>query len=221
MTTPLSGPMLPPREAPADSLVILLHGYGSDGADLIGLGQYWRGLLPHTLFVAPNAPSPCAINPAGYEWFPLDLEGDRALTRLVGADDARPVIAAFLEAVWAQTGIGPERTVLAGFSQGAMMALDVGLRQSPKLAGIVGFSGMLIAPERLAPEAGEKVKVALFHGAADEVVPVAGSREAERFLVENGYEVALHVTPGSPHTIPQDALELAGMFIARQLGAAG
>src|SRR5690606_20967337 len=108
----------------------------SDGHDLIALGQHWREVLPHALFVAPHAPVPCAVNPAGFEWFPLALDENRRLDAedfagLEGTAAARPVIMAFLEALWRETGLGPEATILAGFSQGAMMALDTGLRLDP------------------------------------------------------------------------------------------
>ena len=216
MTQTLSGPMLPPREGPAKQLVVLLHGYGSDGHDLIALGRQWRDILPHALFVAPHAPVSCAVNPAGYEWFPLDLDGNRDLARLEGTETARPVIMGFLEALWAQTGLGPESTVLAGFSQGAMMALDVGLRLDPPPLGILSFSGALIAPEKLEADLSSPLPpVALFHGGADEVVPMTGSFAAEAFLAGRGGDVEMTITPGSPHTISPDALEGAVEFLQR------
>src|SRR5690606_23616967 len=117
---------------------------GSDGRDLIALGQFWRDSFPDTAFVAPNAPETCAGNPFGYQWFPLDLDKDRTLARLVGAETATPVITGFLNDLWAQTGLGPADTVLAGFSQGAMMALHTGLRLPEPLRGIIAFSGLLV-----------------------------------------------------------------------------
>ena len=69
--------MVPASGEPARSLVILLHGYGSNGDDLIGLAPHWRGALPETAFVSPNAPERCPGAPGGYQWWAL-TGGDRA-----------------------------------------------------------------------------------------------------------------------------------------------
>lgn len=212
MTPPkLSGPMLAPASGRTRQLVVILHGYGADGNDLISLGQYWSRMFPDALFVAPNAHEPCPGNPMGYQWFALDL--DKGLSRLLGADTARPVIAGFLDDLWAQTGLGPADTVLVGFSQGAMMALDAGLRLESPLKAIVAFSGLVIDPERLAAEIGSTPPVLLVHGDADEVVPVAGSQAAEPVLEALGIDVRLHVSPGAGHGIAPDGLEVASAFL--------
>ncbi|RDE08797.1 alpha/beta hydrolase [Pelagibacterium lacus] len=219
MTEPvkLSGPMLPAASGHAKSLVVLLHGYGSDGRDLIALGQFWRDSFPDTAFIAPNAPEVCGGNPFGYQWFPLDLERDRDLSRLVGAATAAPVITAFLEDLWAQTGLGPADTVLAGFSQGAMMALHTGLRLPTALKGIIAFSGLLVSPEKLAGELQSKPPVLLVHGDMDEVVPVIGSEAAQPVLIDLGIDARLFVSEGTGHAIGQDGLEAASRFLRERL----
>jgi phospholipase/carboxylesterase len=146
MTAALSGPALPPRSGgPARQVMVLLHGYGADGSDLIGLGAEWRDAWPDMLFVSPDAPWPCARNPAGREWFPLS---DRPIEdfRRGGADRARPVIVDFLLDLWSQTGLDARDTVLCGFSQGAMMALHIALALARPVRGVISFSGALIAP---------------------------------------------------------------------------
>lgn len=215
MTEPvkLSGPMLPAVSGAAKSLVVLLHGYGSDGRDLIALGQFWRDSFPDTIFVAPNAPHVCGGNPFGYEWFPLDLERDRTLARLTGAETAHPVLETFLADLWAQTGLGPADTVLAGFSQGAMMALYTGLRRPEALKAIIAFSGLLVAPEKLDAEIASKPPVLLIHGDMDEVVPVIGSQTALGRLLDLGIDAKLHISQGSGHTIAQDGLDTATVFL--------
>jgi phospholipase/carboxylesterase len=217
MTDPvkLSGPMLPPASGNPRQLVVLLHGYGSDGRDLIALGQYWRDSFPDAIFVAPNAHEVCAGNPYGYQWFPLDLE--RPATREIGAEAARPVITQFLHDLWTQTGLGPENTVLMGFSQGAMMALDTGLRLKTPLKGIIAFSGMVIAPEKLRDGIASKPPVLLIHGDVDEVVPVIGSEAALPMLIDLGIPAQLHISPGAGHTIAQDGLEAATGFLRTHL----
>ena len=209
----LSGPMLPATSGAAKQAVVLLHGYGSDGSDLIGLGQMWAPGFPDALFVSPNAPEACAINPAGYQWFPLDL--DRPQSRIVGAPLARPPIEEFLRALWDETGLGPAETVLAGFSQGAMMALHVGVQLTESLAGIVAFSGALIPPERYA----SKPPVLLLHGDLDPLVDPSLSREALSVLKAEGYDVELLVSPGIGHSISPEGLEAATAFLVRVLGA--
>ena len=219
MTPRLAGPMMPPRSGTAKQAVVLLHGYGSDGNDLIGLGQVWAPALPDALFVSPNAPAACAINPGGYEWFALDLDRSAYDRRLAGAVSARPVVAQFLDDLWTQTGIPPEQTVLAGFSQGAMMALHTGLSLDRRLAGVLAFSGAFLPPEAFPQPEAIRPPVALIHGELDPVVEPTLSREAEQTVKAAGYAVSLHVSPGIGHSISTDGLAFAGAFLARVLAA--
>jgi len=219
MTAKLSGPMVPPKNGGAPKqAIVLLHGYGSDGQDLIGLAGYWRDLLPDALFVSPNAPEPCRDNPGGYQWFPVDFS--RPEYRFDGASKAQPVIADFLRDLWAQTGLAPKDTILGGFSQGAMMALHVALTLDETLMGVIGFSGALIAPAGFANYAGPKPPVCLVHGDRDLVVDPALSGEAAAVLRSKGFSVSYHVEAGAGHTIAQDGLAFAREFIAVVSGAA-
>jgi phospholipase/carboxylesterase len=219
MTTKLSGPMVPPKQggAPTEA-VVLLHGYGSDGQDLIGLAQYWRDLLPGAVFIAPNAPEPCRDNFGGYQWYPIDYSRPEA--RFEGAEAARPVIIAFLADLWAQTGLGPENTLLGGFSQGAMMALHVGISLDVALRGVLSFSGALIAPEGFRYGTGPKPPICLVHGDRDEVVHPELSIEASKVLRERGYSVSHYVEIGAGHTIAPDGLAFASRFIAEVMAGA-
>lgn len=217
MTPTLSGPMLPPKSGgPPKQLMVLLHGYGADGNDLISLGWQWRELWPDMLFVSPNAPDACEMSPSGYQWFPLRT--DRIAGRIEGAANARPVIVNFLMDLWAQTGISPQQTVLAGFSQGAMMALHVGTSLDQQLAGIVAFSGAFVPAEGF--EAGHFAKppVALIHGDQDGVVEPKLSRDAADLLTANGFDVSLHFSKGVGHGIAPDGLAFATSFLLAQLG---
>lgn len=216
----LSGPMLQPVSGgAAKQAVVLLHGYGSDGNDLIGLGQMWAPGFPDALFVSPNAPEACALNPSGYQWFALDLDRTAFARRLAGAVAARPVIVQFLEDLWGQTGLGPQQTVLAGFSQGAMMALHTGLSLDRPLAGILAFSGAFLPPAGFPQPETLRPPVALIHGEFDPVVETTLSREAEIALQDAGYDVSLHVSPGIGHSISTDGLQFASGFLARAFGA--
>ena len=214
MTKTLSGPMLPPRSGQLKRLMVLLHGYGSDGADLISLGRYWADTFPDMLFVAPNAPDACAINPGGYEWFPLQT--DRTISRVEGAPAAREVITKFLTDLWGQTGLGAKDTFLVGFSQGAMMALHTGLSLDEEVAGIVAFSGALIPPAGLVEGLTPKPPVAILHGDLDQVVDPGLSREAVETLTALGYEVSYHRSPATAHGISEDMLAFATSFVLAQ-----
>lgn len=209
----LSGPMLPPKSGRAPKqLMVLLHGYGADGRDLIGLGSEWRDDYPDMLFVSPNAPWPCARNPGGFEWFALS---DRPAEdfRREGADQARPVIVNFLIDLWAQTGLSARDTVLCGFSQGAMMALHSGLSLDQKVRGIIAFSGALIPPA----EPWSAPPVALIHGNIDGVVPVQLSLEAETALRQAGVDARLFIEENTGHGIAPDGLGFATGFLHRIL----
>ena len=187
----LSGPMLPSKSGGLPKqIMVLLHGYGADGADLIGLGQQWRELWPDMLFVAPNAPEICDVNSSGYQWFPLAV--DRIAGRIEGAAEARPVLVNFLIDLWAQTGLSAADTVLCGFSQGAMMALHVGTSLDQKLIGIVAFSGALIPPDGFGDAYFAKPPVALIHGEFDQVVDPNLSRESAQVLADAGLSL-IHI----------------------------
>lgn len=218
MTATLSGPMLPPKSGgQPKQLMVILHGYGADGQDLISLGLQWRELWPDMLFVAPNAPDVCEQNPGGYQWFPLKT--DRIAGRIEGVSNARPVIVNFLMDLWAQTGVSPANTVLAGFSQGAMMSLHVGTSLDQRLAAIVAFSGAFVPADGF--EAGNFAKppVALIHGDQDGVVDPRLSKEAADLLVANQFEVGLHFSRGVGHGIAPDGLEFATSFLLASIPA--
>ncbi|WP_338721148.1 prolyl oligopeptidase family serine peptidase [Devosia sp. XK-2] len=212
--TKLSGPMLAPANGGApDSAVVLLHGYGSDGNDLIGLAPHWQRLLPGALFVSPNAPEPLGMG--GYQWFAIDWAGDRLASRQTGVVSARPVVVEFLNDLWAQTGIVPERTILAGFSQGAMMALHVGtsLPQEQTLMGVIGFSGAFLPPDGFGGVELATPPICLVHGDMDDVVDPNLSAEADSALREAGFDVRYHVSRGVGHGIAPDGLAFATAFI--------
>lgn len=210
--TKLSGPMLAPRSGQLPKqIVVLLHGYGADGADLIDLGRHWGDALPEALFVAPNAPNRCGGNPFGYEWFPLQV--DRIAGRIEGAREAAPVIRDFLSDLWAQTGLGGTDTFLVGFSQGAMMALHVGTASESPLKGIVAFSGALVPAEDFGAPGHARPPVVLIHGDVDPVVDPQLSRDAETTLKSAGFEVSLHLCAGLGHGISPEGLGIATAFM--------
>lgn len=210
MTT-LTGPREDPPSGTPGHLVVLLHGYGSNGDDLIGLVPYLRQALPEALFVSPHAPRPCAFGPGTYEWFPVTY--DTELRGFEGIQTMRDIVTDYLRCLWEETGLDASRTILGGFSQGAMVALDAGLHLRENLAGILSFSGGIPLSQTPDIPAGKQVPICLTHGDADDVVPVAMSYRAQNLLGEAGLPVSLHISPGAPHTIAPDGLEAAIAFL--------
>ncbi len=215
--TLLDGPRIAPLSGgPATSLVVFLHGYGADGNDLIDIGRMLTPALPETAFVSPHAPEPCGEAPVGRQWFPL-AGGDPHLLRQ-GVVSAAPALDAFLDAELAAYSLSDDRLALVGFSQGTMMALQVGPRRAGQIAGIVGYSGLLAGPEYLATELRQRPPVLLVHGDADPVIPVMALQVAGEALRATGFPLEWHVRPGLQHGIDQEGLTLGAEFLRRVLG---
>jgi phospholipase/carboxylesterase len=208
----LEGPSFGPQAGGKPGhLVILLHGYGADGNDLIGLAPVLAPVMPDVVFHAPNAPYPCEGNPYGYQWFGISRL-DPALA-LAGVRAAAPFAESFLDETMARYGLDESRTALVGFSQGTMMALHVGLRRAKPLAGIVGFSGMLAGPELVKDEMRSRPPILLAHGDADEMLPHVLTERAAEVLQQNGLDVSVHIAPGVGHGINESALSHAARFL--------
>jgi len=206
-----------PTRAPAAGgepreLVVLLHGVGADGEDLIGLAPYLAQALPHAAFAAPNAPYPCDMAPMGYQWFSLQDRTPEVM--LAGVQAAAPMLDAYVDAALAELGLGDDRLAFVGFSQGTMMALHVAPRRARACAGVVGFSGALMAADRLAAEVVARPPVLLVHGDADPVVPFGAMAAARAGLEAAGIEVATLARPGLPHSIDEGGLRAATTFLA-------
>jgi phospholipase/carboxylesterase len=208
----LSGPSRPPASGGKPRrLVILLHGLGADGNDLIGLAPYWARLLPDAGFLSPNAPFPCDTAPYGYQWFSSQHRGPEAV--LGGVRAAAPILDAFIDEALEERGLGSRDLALVGFSQGTMMSLFVGLRRAEPLAGIVGFSGRLLAPELLASELRSRPPVLLVHGTEDPLVPYSSLAAAETALKGAGVPVQTVTSVGIGHSIDDQGLRRGGQFL--------
>jgi phospholipase/carboxylesterase len=207
----LDGPRLRPAQGAAKQLVVLLHGYGADGKDLIGIAQHWQGLLPNAAFVSPHAPQRCSAGGTGFQWFPLTRLEPHETAR--GVETAAPALDAFLDAELQRHRLGPENLALVGFSQGTMMSLHVGLRRKVPPAAIVGFSGMLAAPEKLPKPAAPSPPILLTHGDEDQVIPAAALFFTAGMLGAAGLPVRWHLAQGLGHGIDANALALGGHFL--------
>jgi len=207
---PLSGPRLPPARGPASHLVVLVHGYGADGNDLISLAGHWQNLLPTVEFVAPNAPDRVPGAPSGFQWFGLTRMDPQELAKGVAA--AGPSLDAFLDQELARLHLTADRLALVGFSQGTMLSLHVGLNRAEKPAALVGYSGLLAAPPP-AEIAGPPIFLA--HGSADTVIPAGAMFAAATELGVAGAAVQWHLAPGMGHGIDPEGLQIAGQFLAQ------
>lgn len=202
----LSGPRLPPARGAATHLVVLCHGYGADGNDLIGLAPHWQRLLPTAAFVAPNAPEPCAAGP-GFQWFPISRLDPGAMQK--GVESTAATLDAFLDAELARANLPMERLALVGFSQGTMMSLHVGLRRKP--AAIVGYSGLLAGDPGM--QDATAPPVLLVHGDADPMIPPEMCFASAAALGRAGVAVQWHISPNTPHSIDETGLLMGGMFL--------
>lgn len=220
MTRVLKAGRTEPQSGETRSIVVFLHGYGANGADLLGLADVLGEHLPDTLFVATDAPEVIPMMPTGLQWFPIpwidgssEEEAERGL--MAAAEDLN----AFLDALMVDEDVLPEQVVLFGFSQGTMMALHVAPRREDSVAGVVAFSGRLLSPDLLKDEVVSRPPVLLVHGDQDDVVPPQSLPEAAEALQAAGWkDVYAHVMKGTAHGIAPDGLSVALAFMRDKLG---
>lgn len=210
----LTGPAFGPAAGGAPRrLVILLHGYGANGDDLIGLAPPLSEALPDAEFLSPNAPYPCAQNPfGGLQWFDVWNRDDE--NRLAEVRKTAVIVDGFIDAALKARGLTDADLALVGFSQGTMLSLHVAMRRAAPCAAVLGFSGRLESPETLPGEITARPKVMLIHGELDELLPVAMMDAAAGILAANGVAVETHRRPGLAHGIDPDGIRLGAGFLS-------
>ena len=214
MIQTLTGPIVLPAAGQAPRhLIILIHGYGSNGDDLIGLVPHWQSALPDAIFVAPHGPERCPGAPGGYQWWPLIT---RSLEeRAAGVQQAAPILHEFIDQQPVRYGLQDEQLALVGFSQGTMMALQVGPQRERQIAAIVGYSGMVADPAGLADGLRTRPPVLLIHGEADDVIPISAFHKAKEALAEARFPLTTHILPGLGHGVDETGLKLGREFLVR------
>ena len=219
-TRALNSKRVAPVSGEIRSVVVLLHGYGANGEDLLSLADPLGEHLPDTMFIAPDAPEECHGAPMGFQWFPIPwIDGSSEEDAAAGLRLAAADLNAFLDGLIVDEDIDPEQILLFGFSQGTMMSLHVAPRREDQIAGIVAFSGRLLEPELLADEVQSKPPVLLVHGDMDDVVPPQSLPQAAEGLQKAGFrDVFAHVMKGTAHGIAPDGLQVALAFMADRLG---
>ena len=212
----LNGPRLPPANGgKPKKLVILAHGYGSNGDDLIGLAPYFAKAMPDAMFVAPDAPEAIPGYNGGYQWFPLSRLDPH--TTAAGVRASAHHLDKFINSELKKHELPASACALVGFSQGTMMSLHVGLRRPEPLGALLGYSGMLAAAEALKDEIKSRPPVCLVHGDRDEVIPVAALLMAAGALADAGVGSLWRISRGAGHTIAPDGMELGGQFLRAAL----
>jgi phospholipase/carboxylesterase len=223
MAAELDGPRLQPRSGAARQLIVILHGYGANGNDLIEIGRAWQNVLPQAAFVAPHAPEPNAQEPGGRQWFTLTFRDPDE--RWIGVNKAAPLLQRFVDTELARHQLPPSALALVGFSQGTMMALHVGLRRAVAATAVVGYSGILVLPpdnalETYAAEITSRPPVLLVHGDRDDVIPAQALFQSAQALAALGLSVEWHLSAGVGHSIDAEGLRQGGEFLARRFAAA-
>lgn len=211
-TPKLSGPeILPSDDTKVKSLVILLHGLGADGDDLIGLADQWKSILPDTAFISPQAPYQCDLGPFGYQWFSMSNPDPEVMFEK--AKETAPILNQFIDEQLARFELTPENLILVGFSQGTMMSLYVALRREKACRGVLGYSGALLGPQYLVDEAKSHPHCFLIHGTDDQVVPFWALNASVEALKTAKVPVQYSAREGLGHGIDPEGLALGGRFI--------
>ena len=191
--------------------VILLHGYGGDGNDISLITLNWKRFLPNTIFLCPNGHQPCKINPIGYEWFDLSKEdSDYILKESIKAED---IIINYIEEVKSKYNLDNKNICISGFSQGCMIAINIGLTCDKGFNCIVGFSGKIINQKNLSSRIKTKTKMLLLHGDSDMVVPSNHLLEAQDYLLRHKVDVEINMIKNCEHHIPVQASSIALNYI--------
>ena len=198
-----------------ESAIILLHGYGGDGKDISVLSLNWKRHLPNTVFICPNGPEQCPINPSGFQWF--DLTKDDPKYILQESINAEKKLNKFIDEVKDEFELEKNKICLSGFSQGCMMSINVGLTSNQEYNCIVGFSGKIIDQEDLRLRKKVSTNTLLIHGDSDQVVSPNFLLEAKDFFIRNSIGIETHLIKDCDHHIPIEASSIALNYILKKL----
>ena len=195
--------------------IILLHGYGGDGKDISMLSLNWKRHLPNTLFICPNGPEPCSINPSGYQWFDLTKNDPKYI--LAQSIKAEQKLYQFIGEIKKEFNLKNDKICLSGFSQGCMMSINLGLISDEPFNCVVGFSGKIINQNDLLLRKKTTTNILLIHGDTDQVVSPNFMLEAKDFFIRNNLEIETHLIKNCDHHIPIEASSIALNYILKKL----
>jgi len=196
-------------------VIVLCHGYGGDGKDISTLAINWQRFLPEAIFLCPNAPEICAVNPQGYQWF--DLSSDKEELILEKSLAAEAKLNTFLDQVLNNFQLETNNLALVGFSQGCMMSIQIALKKKKQISCLIGYSGKVINQKHLSDNIHSKPKIFLMHGANDTLVPPTHLLEAKEYLVKHGLKIKTKMFKDCEHRIPVEGVSLGLGFLKKNL----
>jgi len=195
--------------------IVLCHGYGGDGKDISTLAINWQRFLPDAIFLCPNAPEVCSINPQGYQWFDLTSEKeDIILEKSLVAEEK---LSAFLNQILDNLQLEPINLAMVGFSQGCMISIQIALKKKKQINCLVGYSGKIINQKHLSDNINSKPKIFLMHGANDTIVSPTYLLEAKEYLVSHGLKIKTKMFKNCEHRIPVEGSSLGLEFLKKNL----
>ena len=205
----------PSSDSAPKNIVILCHGYGGDGRDISVLAGYWKNFLPETLFVCPDGPEKCKVNPNGFQWFDLiEQSQDEVLSKSLIAEKKLNLLIDELAEI---NKIQNKKIALVGFSQGCMISLQTALKRKNGIKCLIGYSGKVLNKEHLSKNIISKPEIYLMHGDIDSVVPISSFLEAKHFFEENKYKISTKVFEKCEHRIPNEGLSVGLEFLKKNL----
>ena len=207
--------ILPLSKNKPRQVIVLCHGYGGDGQDISALAINWQRFLPEAIFMCPNAPEVCAVNPQGYQWFDLTIEKEEVI--LEKSLIAEEKLNTFLDQVFDNLQLEPNNLSLVGFSQGTMMSIQVGLKRKKQINCLIGYSGKVINQKHLANNINSKPKIFLMHGENDTIVPPTHLLEAKEYLKNHDINAKIKIFKNCEHKIPVEGSSLGLGFLKKNL----
>ena len=205
----------PSSKSSPKNAVILCHGYGGDGNDISILANYWKNFLPDTMFVCPDAPEICKVNPSGFQWFDLmDQTDDETLSKSLIAEKK---LDNFINEITSQNKLSLNDIALVGFSQGCMISLQTALKKRDKIKCLIGYSGKILNIKHLNQNINSKPEIFLMHGDKDAVVPINFLLEAKEFFNKNNYTIQTKIFENCEHRIPTEGSSLGLEFLKKNL----
>ena len=195
--------------------IVLCHGYGGDGKDISALAINWQRFLPDAIFLCPNAPEVCSINPQGYQWFDLNSEKEEAI--LEKSLVAEEKLNTFIDQVLDNLQLEPNNLALVGFSQGCMISVQVGIKKKEQINCLIGYSGKVINQKHLSDNINSKPKMFLMHGENDTIVSPTYLLEAKEYLKKQGINAKIKMFKKCEHRIPVEGSSLGLGFLKKNL----
>jgi len=195
--------------------IVLCHGYGGDGKDISTLAINWQRFLPDAIFLCPDAPEVCDINPQGYQWFDLTSEEEEVI--LEKSLLAEEKLSTFLDQVVDNLQLEIKNLALVGFSQGCMISIQVALKKKEKINCVIGYSGKIINKKNLSENINSKPKIFLMHGENDTIVSPTYILEAKEFLNKHGFKIKTKIFKDCEHKIPMEGSSLGLEFLKKNL----